>query len=296
VQRRSTDFTRATVTVTTNGTNVPLMVVYPILPKDTEDFGTSTFTWEIESDTLIAGNTYTVTIAGAVSGGVTVPRWSYDVTVFDTGAYEAAAVAQFGDVVDRMFADFLDRPPLTRERQMWSAQIKASRNRTLLAEELANSPEWTGAVIDRMYVDTLGRAGDSTGREYWISRLRTNATVRQVAASFYSSPEYFSRYGRGDSRTWIADLYVKLLGRAPDAVGLAYWETTLTRTNRQQVAAGLYQSVESRNARVTALYRSLLGRDPEPTGLAAWSQKLVTSDDMTLAVELATSDEYGRRR
>lgn len=116
-----------------------------------------------------------------------------------------------------------------------------------------------------------------------------------MAASFYSSEEYFSVIGGGTTRSWISDLYQKLLGRQADTGGLDYWASTTAAVGRVTVAYAFYQSLESGRARVSGLYHNLLGRAPEAGGLGYWAPIVIRDGDLTLAAQLASSQEYFAR-
>jgi hypothetical protein len=71
--------------------------------------------------------------------------------------------------------------------------------------------------------------------------------------------------------SWLVGLYADLLGRDPDAGGLAYWLGRLgAGESRTAVASGFLQSTEYCTAVITGLYEQLLGREPDPGGLANW--------------------------
>jgi hypothetical protein len=118
--------------------------------------------------------------------------------------------------------------------------------------------------------------------------------VAQVAAQLYGSAEHHRRLG-GTDAAWITDLYARLLGRTPDPAGLAHWVRRAATTPRPTIAGSFYESAESRRARVRGLYAVLLGRAPDPAGLAHWSERVRRTGDLALAVELVSSNEYGRR-
>lgn len=161
--------------------------------------------------------------------------------------------------------------------------------------QLAGSPAWVTELVQDLYRDTLGREGDPGGVAFWVNRLRTGRnSVAQVAAEFYASSEYYNGFGGGDDTIWVTDLYRKLLGRSPDAGGLAYWVGQTASKGRASVSGRMFQSPESRRTRVERLYAALLFRSPDPSGLAYWSGKVLTGGDLVLAVELASSAEFLR--
>ena len=65
--------------------------------------------------------------------------------------------------------------------------------------------------------------------------------------------------------------------------------------SRSWIALQFYQSLESRQTRVTGLYQALLDRDPDSTGLRNWSASLGDGQDVRLAAALAASPEYSVR-
>ena len=143
-----------------------------------------------------------------------------------------------------------------------------------------------------MYVDTLGRKGEPGGVSFWIKQLRSGRrSVASIAAEFYASPEYFAGFGRSNSADWVRDLYKKLLLRAPDDSGLAYWQARASQ-GRVAVAKQFFQSNESRRQRVQALYQTLLGRKTDAEGERFWATRIEREGDLALAADLAASNEY----
>lgn len=194
--------------------------------------------------------------------------------------------------VDQLHRDFLERPASVTERRWWYERLSQGTPRATIATHLAQSDEWVGVVVDGFYRSTLGRVADPAGRTYWIQRIRSGTRVAAVAAEFYASAEYYRRVG-GTSGAYIDALYRALLGRAADPGGRAYWVQRLTAgASRSSSAYDLFQSTEMRRRRVADLYDRLLGRAPEPKGLAYWTAELLRQDDVALAAQLASSDEY----
>lgn len=192
--------------------------------------------------------------------------------------------------------DFLGAEPDVRRVEADSLALEAGLARSTFLTRLSTSDAWLAGVVDDLYQDTLGRPGDPSGTAFWIGQLRSGRrTVAQAAASFYASPEYYRGFGGGTDRTWVADLYPKLLGRTADPGGLDYWTRQTATAGRDSVARRFYQSPESARQRVRSLYADLLGRAPDPSGLAYWSGRVVTDGDLALAVQLAASNEYRTR-
>lgn len=148
-----------------------------------------------------------------------------------------------------------------------------------------------GSLVVDLYVSVLGREPDPGGLAYWTAQVRNGRPARDVAINMYGAPEYYSSHG-GTAAGFVDAIYPAVLGRQPDSGGRAYWIGEVTRRGTTSVAADFYQSPESRQRRVTTLFVQLLKRQPDPGGLAYWSGRLASDDDLVLALNLVTSNEY----
>ena len=201
--------------------------------------------------------------------------------------------------VTASYTDFLGRAPSSSEL---SFQSNALSTRTVTLSNyltaLAKSDEWLTAIVTKDYAVTLGRAPDAAGLAYWVGLLRSGTyTVAQVASLFFASDEYYLYHAGGTPTSWVTLLYQKLLNRNPDAAGLASWVsyTNNPKYGKSWVAYQFFQSQESRMLRVEGLYQALLHREPDATGWPFWAQSVLTTGDITLAINLASSEEYWER-
>lgn len=190
-----------------------------------------------------------------------------------------------------LHADFLATGGTAASLDSVAAPLAYGVSRRDVTERLAYSDAWVGAMVDRFYRSTLGRAPDADGRAYWVQRIRSGQSPAEVAAHFFASEEYFRSTG-GSADAWVRDLYRQLLGRTGDAEGVAHWVDRVRRSGREPVAVEFYQSVESRGVRVDDLYELLLARKPDDRGFLYWIFRLADGQDVRLAVDLATSEEY----
>lgn len=221
--------------------------------------------------------------------------FQYDQDILDGDAAGHGTPTGTDAFVKALFADFLGRAPSASELSDWVA-LASNADRTVIANALANSPEWVSHIVDRFYFDTFGRAPDSAGAAFWRDQITSGTmTVAQVAAQFYGSTEYFQGYGNSDLTTWVDDLYAKLLHRVADPAGRALWVGVAQSDGRAAVTYPFYQSLESAHDRVTTLYETLLGRKPDTAGLDYWSDQVRVHGDVTLAASLAGSQEYYQR-
>jgi hypothetical protein len=91
-----------------------------------------------------------------------------------------------------------------------------------------------------------------------------------------------------EMRTQVAELYVALFGRAPDAEGLGYWTQQLAGgASMAEVANAMYATDPARSFYpgwmtnqeiVASFYENALGRQADPEGLAYWTAKLDAPD------------------
>lgn len=80
--------------------------------------------------------------------------------------------------------------------------------------------------ITRIYGALLDREPDAGGLDFWVTQRRDGMDLREVAAHFHHSPEFAERFGHlldAETGVWVDLLYDRILGRAPDAGGRAFW-------------------------------------------------------------------------
>lgn len=198
--------------------------------------------------------------------------------------------------VDRAYRDFLHRAPDPGGMAYWTGQVLAGLSHEGLARLFAGQPEYVASLVDGFYWRTLRRPADPAGLAYWSGLIRDGTlTEAQVAAALYASDEYFQSTG-GTLSGWVDALYQTLLGRTADASGRDYWVAVAGGpAGRVGVAYAIYQSLESRWARVDGRYLSLLGRVADPGGRDFWSAVVGREGDLALAAHLAGSVEYADR-
>jgi hypothetical protein len=102
--------------------------------------------------------------------------------------------------------------------------------------------------------------------------------------------------GSTGNAAFLCSVYEHLLGRAPDAGGLASWETALALGESDaQVAYGIATSTEYRSDLVGFFYQYLLDRPADPGGLASWVGALNSgwSDQEVLEGIIGSAEFYG---
>lgn len=80
------------------------------------------------------------------------------------------------------------------------------------------------STLAEMYVAYFNRAADAEGLYFWADALAEGLTLNQIAAEFFSAPETQALYtDPSDTNAFVNAVYSNVLGRTPDADGLAFW-------------------------------------------------------------------------
>ena len=163
---------------------------------------------------------------------------------------DPAPFATVEDLVTQQHLDFVGRPPTSTER---SAAAAALRTGAPTPEEyiaaMRNRPEWGGrrAVVIRLYSAYFLRRPDGAGLDYWAGELARGASVNQVSQAFATSREFRTLYGSLPNGRFVDRVYRNVLGRPPDAAGMAYWRGRLDGgTSRGAVMTGFSESAENK--------------------------------------------------
>jgi len=100
----------------------------------------------------------------------------------------------------------------------------------------------------RMYKAALNRAPDLVGLGAWTHVLDNGADVyNDLAHGFVASAEFQARYGTLSTTNFVTQLYNNVLGRGPDADGLAAWVGAIDQrgASREVVLYGFSESAEN---------------------------------------------------
>lgn len=119
--------------------------------------------------------------------------------------------------------------------------------------------------VFRLYGAALGREPDPVGLGQWAQGLDIGATtLKAVAASFVESAEFTARFGAPDNAGFVILLYANVLGRAPDAPGLAFWTNAMAAgTSRGEALLGFSEAAEYKQATAATYHQGLWAPDPE---------------------------------
>lgn len=88
----------------------------------------------------------------------------------------------------------------------------------------AQAPAEKFAPMIELYGAYLDRAPDALGLHFWVAKFGAGASLDDIARSFYNSSEAVAhRPVTHSASELVAVAYQDVLGREPDAAGLAYW-------------------------------------------------------------------------
>ncbi|NDW01308.1 DUF4214 domain-containing protein [Salipiger sp. PrR002] len=169
-----------------------------------------------------------------------------------------------------------------------TSQIGWSDEITRLAAEAQAG--W-GDDVYRLYQATLGRAPDAVGFANWSERLGDGMEIETAAQGFVRSAEFQNTYGALNNAAFVTLLYQNVLGRSPDATGLANWSGRLDGgMSRAEVVTGFSQSREFVLSTETALKDWVRGLDHGTEGAA--QDVLIAGPGESLMVGGLFADEF----
>lgn len=130
------------------------------------------------------------------------------------------------------------------------------------------------AIVDRAYREVLDRPADPEGLRRYRDRIMFEGwSQREMIQQLQRSDE--ARAINPD--TAITRMYREILGRDPDASGLAHYRSKWRQGWTQgQIRSDLMRSREGKGNQIreviTRAYRDILGRDPDPAGYANYER------------------------
>jgi hypothetical protein len=181
----------------------------------------------------------------------------------------------------QQFRDFVGHEGDDGSIRFWANAIATGTfTRAQAIEAFLSAPEFAGVMAPaaRLYFATFLRVPDYAGLVFNAGLVRNGTlTHTQLANYFAASPEFIATYGALDNVQFVTLLYQNILGRAPDAPGLAGWTAALDAGtySRGQVLLGFadspeYQAAVANEVFVTLAYAGMLRRSPDAAGFSAW--------------------------
>ncbi len=205
----------------------------------------------------------------------------------------------------QQYRDFLKREGDAEGIVVWMGILASGTPRADVTKAFFDSPEFQGTIapVTRLYFAYFNRIPDLFGFEYWLAAYRSGTSLNDISQAFASSPEFIATYGSLDNTQFVTLVYQNVLGRAPDAPGLAYWVGQLNGgfMTRGQVMVGFsespeYQQTSYNRVFVTMMYYGMLRRMPDQAGFDFWVGTLVGgASPLDLINGVLASGEYRGR-
>ncbi len=266
--------------------------------------------WFAEQGAGVVGE---VTTAGAVHGyqtniaaaaplnvafnGLTGHGWVANngngtVQTFDTSQ---PSTSPNGMYMAQIYLDTLSRPMEQAGYNYWVPQVQAGggAHDATLTSAFTFSLEYRYDAVNAVYIKYLGRPSDSAGLAYWSQKIADGYTYEQFRAFILSSDEFYSDSG-GNNTAYVANVYQKVLNRAPGASESAYWVGQLNGgASRSAVTYAIITSDEGYGVYVTSVYQAFLHRNAG-NGVVYWTAQLRGGlrDEGFVANILASAEYY----
>ena len=169
--------------------------------------------------------------------------------------YGNTSDAQF---VTRLYENALGREPSAAEVAYHVGALQSAATRAQLLVNFSESPEnqartildadGAAAQVYRLYDAAFDRAPDTAGLVYQVNAMTLGgASLATLAQQFIVSPEFQAKYGNVSDTRFTTLLYENVLGREPDAGGLAYQVQALAGgASRAQLMIDFSESPEHR--------------------------------------------------
>lgn len=141
----------------------------------------------------------------------------------------------------------------------WADQAMA-RGGSWVVSTMGTSLEARRKTVTDLYQQVLRRAPDPDGLTYWADRLLVRPNVEELILAVVLQDEFS---GQRDDRTFVTDLYDRILERSADPDGVDHWVDQLAGgVSRSAVASLFVRSSENRVRTVRAVHQEVFGREP----------------------------------
>ena len=189
------------------------------------------------------------------------------------------------------------RTPPAADLAVYNASLNSGALTTAQVQgSIINDPYTVNFVnpIIREYQAAFGRVPDQAGVNFWATGLAAGTqTLTTLGTTFANSAEFTARFGA--TATTIATpsvvtaLYTNVLGRSPDAAGLAFWQASgLTAAQLLNAFAGSAEFVTAAAGAVTAFQNLEIAGTPPTTGslfLLGGTQNAGSTFTLTTAID-----------
>jgi subtilisin-like proprotein convertase family protein len=184
---------------------------------------------------------------------------------------ETVALSKNEILVNNLYNQLLGRAaePTQSGLFYWSGRLDHGEPLSVVADGIATSVEYDTDVVSGIYQQYLHRAADPTGLAAWVGQMQAGTVSYETIRGYILGSQEFANDMLAQYPDYVTGLYQTLLGRAPDAGGLAFWTQilgTLTPNSpdsqRDPVSIGISTSFEQSEDYVTAKFQQFLNRAP----------------------------------
>jgi subtilisin family serine protease len=196
-------------------------------------------------------------------------------TILASDEYYQAHGGTVAGFIDGLYLDLLGRAPDPSGLALWNSWLAAGRTRLQVVQAIQGSPEAAETKVARWFQTDLGRVAPlatlkaDPGVDALASQLLFGASDDSVRAEILSAPEFLASNGYDPTRI-VSALYLDLLGRPADPVGLFQWSSLLERgAPTSAVVAAIQASPEAHLAKVAGWFQTDLGRSAPLPALEA---------------------------
>jgi hypothetical protein len=191
-----------------------------------------------------------------------------------------------------LYRDLLGRRFDDAGLDFWVRQRFGAASPEGIARGFCYSNEFSESLARQLYFSLLDRGPDPGGLAFWTSLLRNGTSRQAVMTGFLQSAEYLSN--NPIPNMFVTSLYQRLLGRAPDPGGFAFWVQQLNQgATPGDVARGFLFSEEFARNLSREQYQRFLRRAPDPSGWQFWTDRIRSGlAHQDLMVGFLASTEY----
>src|SRR5205809_79391 len=130
------------------------------------------------------------------------------------------------DYVTHLYTDLLNRVPSTAEVNGFVSILNQGGTALQVALDFTQSAEFRTNLIQINYQNLLGRAASSLEISAWMNLFQRGLREEQFQALVVSSSEYLLKHGN-NLATWLNAIYLDVLNRPIDTIGLNFWLSQL---------------------------------------------------------------------
>jgi hypothetical protein len=212
---------------------------------------TNSFTLDVSTDQTGRYVAYESTSADLVRHDTNA---TYDAFVTDT-TLPIGPFTTIANFVSQQYHDFIGRLPTAGELAEGTAVItngELSPVRYIIDKAIHSGFAVERAPVMRLYWAFFHREPDLNGFDYWTGKKEGGASLNSIAQSFAKSSEFGNTYGSLSNSDFVKLVYQNVLGRSPDAGGLAHWVAKLDSKALTRGAVMVQFSESSEGVRVIA--------------------------------------------